>query len=441
MKKFRQFIKEALNQTDHHALAFHQAVRTHLEKNKDNFGNMIKAGADGRPEIHIPVNALNVPDKVKEKYSGFHTIKLSNKKTKGAFEAGHVDVSRDNKRRFFGILPGKKGHHLSVSTMTHLTKGAVANKDLHGHLHRATLDSWNNSYPIFRHEFEHVDQVVARKQNLKPETERKAYRNSAHEVEADAAVLRHHIDTAYKSHPEHFAHIRPDGSEKSARQVIHATYITGKKIKNDDMTSVRTSYNRLSPENRRIFHDVAHEHMAENHANMSKSHENHRNDRIAAIKKYRRSNGVGGNTIQSSTYPAGGVVGIKRIHKSSGHTPEGVMYEPEEAHRQVENYHRYAFSKWKTHKDEEGTYKTVVPNSVDHVKRQEFYQKHGIKYNPNWNNHKHLISTHLNDYENSPHHVANYLNAMKRHFPHVHKEMGHEDINYDTNKKAAEESQ
>lgn len=161
MLSFKEFILEAWTETDDAAQAMHHAVGTYL-KDPKNFKDVLASHHNGM--FNISVNHLPLSNKHKNMFPHMHSIKLG-RNPGGSFmdpgtvkAYGHAGNSTSPKRRLFGLLPGKQGYHIAVTNMDHLTSKAIQDPANHKNLQKHTVDQWNKSFPIFRHEFEHIKQ-------------------------------------------------------------------------------------------------------------------------------------------------------------------------------------------------------------------------------------------------------------------------------------------
>jgi hypothetical protein len=414
MKSFKQVIAEATKedlQTDADAHAFHAAVHKHISDPK-KFAKVLKnRGSDGLH--HIPVADLDLHPDLKNKYSALHTIKIGNQQKhdlKGYKGRGAVvPDTRGPRRTFLGlpILPGKKGHELQVTTMTHMNPGLTKDPSMHGFVQKHTADAWKNSFSTFRHEFEHVEQLRTKKPIKVDNSSPSAYHNSEHEVSANMASFRHHLNTAFTNHPDKFAHINPLSGMTAAHQVIKTVSDVGHHTKNVDMKLVGHWYNKLNSDNKAKVDDEAMSHVYKNYNKHKELHSNWKAAQPKPAPKPSNNpfhNGYGEIPKEAAT------PNFKPRIKPTGHTPEGVAEFPDESVRQVDRYHTNAFKKSET-------------------KAAAFYNQHGIKKPP----HK---GDNVNQYhEDNPHVVAKYLNTMHKHFPTLRKQHNLEPMNYDTNKE------
>lgn len=125
---------------------------------------------------------------------------------------------------------------------------------------------------------------------------------------------------------------------------------------------------------------------------------------------------------------------IKRLlgNKSvlpSMHTAEGIKEYPDEAARQADNYHNHIFSKKVSYPDYDPEWEKPEmydPDTQNKAARDAHYKMFGLKRMT------------IRDAQENPHHVAQYLNHMQKHFPDIADNLDHTPINTETNK--AEES-
>jgi predicted enzyme related to lactoylglutathione lyase len=422
MKSFKKYVA-LLEGTNEDAKLIHAAVSKHLS-DPNNFKQVLSTHhvKDGASHYKIPIHALDIPQEVKSRYQGFQGIKLSNAKAKGSGTYAHFQSRGKPSSGFLGKIKSFIGtgpsSHIAMNNMAHLAGSHAADPKMHGFLQKHTVDAWNKSFPVFRHEFEHLAQHASGKHAgaQAQKVGQSAYHNDPGEVGAHAAQFRVHLDQAFKDHPEEFKGIALNSPNRHKHIVNAMDRIATKNIDHVMKTAVN-HYKSLIPENRSAIHNEIDGHMAENFKAWHDNRQAHVDSVKAKIAARRISNK--GADIFGRSYP---VYGEKKYSKvpSDKHTPEGVMYEPHEAVHQVHIYHNLI---------------------KDPVKRSAFYAANKIKHPfeglrkegklDDLSSHSTAKSTFA---ENNPHVVADYLNTMARHFPKTAKRHGK--LNYDENEHA-----
>lgn len=108
------------------------------------------------------------------------------------------------------------------------------------------------------------------------------------------------------------------------------------------------------------------------------------------------------------------------------HTPEGIKEYPDEAARQADNYHNYAFTKKRAYPDYDPKFEKpemLDPDTQDKAARDAHYKQYGLKRMT------------IRDAQENPHYMAKYLNHMQKHFPEVAEDLNHTPINQEQNRK------
>lgn len=421
MKSFKKFLL-MMEGTNEDAKAFHAAVSKHLSDPK-NFHQILSSHhvIDGASHFNIPTHALDLPKEMKQRYPSFQGIKLSNSKAQGqGAYASFVSKGKPATGLFGRIrnaLGGGIRSHMRISNMSHLSGKLAQDPKMHGFLHKHTKEAWDKNYPIFRHEFEHLAQHASGKisHGTTVKNGASAYHNDPDEIAAHAAQLRVHLDQAFKDHPHEFKGIALNSPNRH-KHVINALGRIANKTDDRVMKTAVNHYKGLAKENRTTIHKEIDGHFAENF----KAWHDNRQAHVDSVKAKLASRKIKntGAQIHNQSYP---VFGEKKFSKvpANKHTPEGVMYEPEEAMHQVSVYH-------KAIKDPAERSKFYSANKIKHP-----YE--GLTSGGKLDKSEVWSSVKARFTEDNPHVVSHYLNTMARHFPKIAK--NHGKLNYDENER------
>ena len=198
------------------------------------------------------------------------------------------------------------------------------------------------------------------------------------------------------------------------------------------MSMVHHNISKLASEHRQPFHDVIDSHLDDNRIKMHLSNMDHTDTLRRAVKQRVLSNKTyPSNYSHRSAHGPTGTPSSKPPQMIPHHTPEGIAHEPDEAERQVENFHKESFG---SSQERDSFYKSKFGNDKD-VMHMVHGRTKPLRYGK--------TATGKADYDkdyyaDNPHVVSRYLNTMHKHFPHVSDEFAHGKLNYASNLKVSD---